>query len=149
MSNNGCKDLANAIRGLQSMSAQDRERAIKNMQTIQCVSCQQEVSLDNIVTGGSLNIGAINQIQSCGIGNSSSTEMASLLNKYINDSSKQLKNEFNNNLSKRTNDLNNNIEEVHTRLHFDLKTAIQIFGVIAGVLFILILIRIVMKIIKL
>ena len=150
MSNDGCKDLANAMRALAKITDPVlRDKTINDIKSIQCVSCQQQVSFDNLIAGGSIDIGNVTQIQSCGIGNSGSEEMAALLNKYIDQSSKELKDEFNKNIARRSNQINNNITEVHTSISFDIKKTIQIFGVIAGVLFVLVLILIVMKIIKL
>ncbi len=147
MPQSGCAQLARAVKELTKLPDDQRADAIQKMgAAFQCVECTQTASFDNITAGGSVEIGDVNQIMSCGIGNSGSTEMIEQLKKYIDESETKLNTNMNkkiDNSDKKTNDkiLKNQIE-----LRNELRKFTQIGGVVTSILFTLIIILIIMKI---
>jgi len=145
----GCKQLAKALKDLTLLPADQQKEALSVMQNFQCVECNQNTNISDITAGDSVNIDQINNIMSCGIGNSSSTDMVDQLRGFITDEKKTIQNDYNKKINTTTNSLNGKIQDNKSEILAQINKLMKIGGLILGVLSILILILIIMKIINL
>jgi hypothetical protein len=143
----GCKHLANAVKELTKLPLEQQTEALKTMTNLQCVECTQTADFNNIIAGESVNIGDINQIMSCGIGNSGGTEMIEQLKKFIDEKEVKINTNLNNKVDNMTNKTDEKINKNYMVLYKEIKKITQIGGIITSILFTLIFILIIMKII--
>jgi hypothetical protein len=148
MPQSGCSQLAKAIKELTKLPDDQRADAIQKMSSaFQCVECTQSTSFDNIIAGGSVEIGDINQIMSCGIGNSGSTEMIEQLKKFIDESETKLNTNVNKKIDISDKKTNDKILRHQIEMRNEIKKFTQIGGIVICIIFTLIIILIIMKII--
>ena len=149
MNNNGCQDLANSIRALQNLAdPNERKEIARSLTNIQCVSCNNTAEFNNLTAGGDIEIGDLNQIISCGIGNSGSTELVAQLKNFIDEKTVSLNNDFNIKIIDSNRKTNQTLNNFFSSINLDLQYIITGFGLTAGILFLMILIIIILKLLN-
>lgn len=145
----GCKQLASAMRELTKLPLEQQKTALQALNNLQCVECTQQTNISDITAGGDVNIDKINQIMSCGIGNSGSIEMVNQLKNFIGDTKNEIESDYNKKLNNKEANLLEKISQAEINTMTNINKLTKLGGLVAGVLFVLILILIIMKIINL
>jgi hypothetical protein len=144
----GCKDLARALREMTKLPESERVVALQAMNNLQCVECTQTAEFDNIVAGGSVEIGDVNQIMSCGIGNSGGTEMVEELKKFINESETKLNNNVNKKINSNNYLLDEKLNQNQIKLYNEFKKVTQQYNISIILLFLLVIFLFIMRILN-
>jgi len=143
----GCAQLARAVKELTKLPLEQQGEALKSMSSaFNCVECSQSANFENITAGGSVSIGDVNQIMSCGIGNSGGTQMVDQLKKFIDEKESKI----NTNVNKKIDLFSKNVDDRILKNQIELRKEIQKISTIGGsitcILFTLIIILVIMKI---
>jgi hypothetical protein len=144
----GCKDLARALQEISQLPENERVVALQAMNNLQCVECTQTAEFDNIVAGGSVNIGDVNQIMSCGIGNSGGTELVEQLKTYISESETKLNTSVNKKINSNNYQQDEKINQNQIKLYGEFKKITQQYNLSISFLFILVIFLFLMRILN-
>jgi hypothetical protein len=144
MSSN-CRALVKAVQQLINKTPEEREKSIKLLTNLQCVECSQTANFDNITAGENVDV-KLNQIMSCGIGNSGGEQMVSELKKFIEDEKKEILNYVNSKNQENNKEVNNKIDSNNVTLTTYVKKNTLYLIIFTILIFIVIMILIIMKI---
>jgi hypothetical protein len=132
-----------------NMSPADKKTQLLQLSTsFQCVQCKNSLRIDDI-NAENVQIGDINQIVNCGIGNSTSQELVDQVKEFITKEKDKIQTKVITEISQNNSEITDTIQTNNSIILTNIKDIMTIGGIAAGILFLLILILIFLKIFNL